>query len=38
VNYIPYFKSLAYTVPEILLNYTENHQKAVKYRQPQHVY
>jgi hypothetical protein len=24
VNYIPNFKFLAYTVPEILLNYTEN--------------
>jgi hypothetical protein len=26
VNYIPNFKSLAHTVPEILLNYTENRQ------------
>jgi hypothetical protein len=36
LNYIPNFKSLAYTVPEILLNYTENRQKAAKYRQALH--
>jgi hypothetical protein len=34
--YIQNSKSLAYTVPEILLNYTENHQKAVKCHQPLH--
>jgi Region in Clathrin and VPS. len=36
VNYIPNFKSLAYTVPEILSNYTYNRQKAVKCRPPLH--
>jgi hypothetical protein len=30
VNYIPNFKSLAHTVPEILLNYTKNRQKSGK--------
>jgi hypothetical protein len=36
VNCIPNFNSLAHTVPEILLNYTENRQKVVKCRQPLH--
>jgi hypothetical protein len=30
VDYIPNSKSLAYTVPEIFLNYSENRQKAAK--------